>query len=297
MMYDTPIDFYEAIADDITQVLIQLVSERGHGKSTSLRTIVDYCKKKHPELMFQIFDLSQSWWHCAPVEHRQHVTIENLNANKIQNITDCVYEIGSLSQEDRRAFVGTVVKQHWDQRYRLKMEDPEELKKLPWVIFVFEESNIYFGSYSLRKNDLFTPVFQDFVSVGRNYKLGAFLVCTAEVGEMSPSLRRRSRKIYGRVESESDLSTIRRRDKNRETKIADLVITMSRFQFIYEGDRVYGPTKIPDIVTHTPQDYEVVPLVQSQPQGSGFDASWWIKFGTGIGITLLAVHWLMNYRW
>ena len=295
-MYDSETRLYEAITDDIIQVLIQLVSERGHGKSTSLRTIVDYCKKKHPELVFQIFDLSQSWWHCAPVEHRQHVTVENLNANRIQNIADCVYEIGSLSQEDRRAFVGTVVKQHWDQRYRLKMENPDELKKLPWVIFVFEESNIYFGSYSLRTNDEFTPIFQDFVSVGRNYKLGAFLVCTAEVGEMSPSLRRRSRKIYGRVESESDLSKIRRRDKNREVKVSDLVMTMPRFHFIYDGDRVYGPTKIPDIVTKTPTDYVDTPLVQPQTQTPTFDASWWLKFGLGVGITASVIHWLLTFK-
>lgn len=295
-MYDTQTDFYEGIADDITQVLIQLVSERGHGKSTSLRTIVDYCKKKHPELVFQIFDLSQSWWHCAPVEHRQHVTVENLNANKIQNIADCVYEIGALSQEDRRAFVGTVIQQHWNQRYRLKMENPEELKKLPWIIFVFEESNIYFGSYSLRTNDQFTPIFNDFISVGRNYKLGAFLVATAEVGEMSPSLRRRSRKIYGRVESESDLSKIRRRDKNRDVKVADLVMTMPRFHFIYEGDRVYGPTQIPDVVKNTPKDYVIEPLVQPQPQSIQFDASWWIQFGIGAGIVALAVHWLINFK-
>lgn len=268
-------EFYEAISDDVTQVLIQLVSERGHGKSSSLRTIVDYCKRKHPELVFVIFDISQAWYHCAPVTYRQHVTIPNISKGLIQNKGDCVYEIGSLTKEQRRAFVGSIVKQDWDYRYQLKLQNPEALEREPWIIYVFEEANVYFDSYSFRSNDMFSPILQDFVSVGRNYRLGAFLVATAEVGEISPSLRRRSRKIYGRVESESDLAQIRRRDKSREVKVEPLVKGMPRYHFIYEGDKgVYGPIKIPDVVDHVPVDYVPIKVgVEQKKSGAG---SWWL---------------------
>lgn len=271
--------FYDAITGDVTQVLIQLLSERGHGKSSSLRTIIDYCKRKHPELVFKIIDLSQSWYHCAPVKHRQHVTVPNIRKGLIQNIGDCVYEIGSLTKEQRRAFVGSLIKQDWDYRYSLKMQNPEALKREPWIIYVFEESNIYFGSYSFRSNDLFTPVLQDFVSVGRNYRLGAFLVATAEVGEMSPSLRRRSRKIYGRVESESDLAQIRRRDRSRRVKVEPLVKQMPRFHFLYEGDKgVYGPVRIPDVVVDAPVDYVPVTVEEEGVGGGSGGWGWWFGF-------------------
>jgi len=289
-------DFYDEVANDIKQSLIQLVSERGHGKSTGLKTIVEYCMKHHDDIIVKVFDVSLSWYHCAPVKYRQHVTIEKIEKHQITNIGNCVYELGSLPNEIRRAFVATIMQQDWQSRYEMKMNDPEQLEKQPWIVYIGEESNIYFGSYSFRANDAFTPVLQDFVSVGRNYLLSAFLVATVEESEIAPHLRRRTRKIYGRVQAENDLAKIRRRDKNRETKAAPLVMSMPRYHFIYDtGKQVYGPVHIPDVVNNVPTDYIIEP--QPEEKESKFNASWWIKFGVGAGITLLAIDWLLNFKW
>jgi len=216
--------FYDQIAKDSKQSLILLVSEAGHGKSSSLKTIVAYCKEKRPDIVFFIFDVSQTWFHNAPTKYRQYVTMEKIQNRQIAHIHDCVYEIGSLPNEVKRAFVGTMLETEYTYRYNLKLKTTqgtmEERKKakeewdaLPTLVVIAEEANIYWGSYSLRRSDPYTPVFQSFVSVGRNYKMRVCLVATAEQGEISTSLRRRVRRIFGRLISEGDLNRIRRKDK------------------------------------------------------------------------------------
>lgn len=279
-------EFYDRIADDVKKVLIQFVSEAGHGKSSSLRTIIDYCKKKHPDIQFIIFDTSQAWFHNAPVKYRQLVTRERVQKGLISNEYDTVYEIGSLNEVERRWFVGTVIQQIYVQRYKAKLED--KLDEYPHVVFVFEEANVYFGPYALRRNDELTQVFQDFVSVGRNYKMRGFLVATAEVGEISPSLRRRSRRIYGRLESEGDIARIRKKDK----KLADYLSgEIPRYHFVYYADRAYGPVKVPDLVNHEPEDFQRKQPISQKQGDSGFN--WWVGFLTPIIIMLLFLAYFM----
>lgn len=253
-------EFYNKIAQDSKQALIQLVSEAGHGKSSSLRTIIEHCRRIHPEIVFKIFDIAQAWFHCAPVKYRQYVTIDKIAKGQVANANDCVYELGSLSDEERRAFVGTILQLDYAARYEAKMSNDGSLDKYPTLVYVFEESNIFFGSYSFRKNDAYSQIFQEFVSVGRNYKLRGFLVATAEVGEMSPSLRRRSRKIYGRIESDGDLAVVRRKNKD----LAVYLTQIPRFHFVYLSDRAYGPVKVPDLVKTVPEDYIVTPQPEAK---------------------------------
>ena len=280
------IEFYAQISNDITQVLIQLVSERGHGKSTALKTIVDYCLKQHDNLVFKCMDVSQSWYHCAPLKYRQRVTMEKIEKRQVANIGNCVYELGELPNEVRRAFVATIMKQDWEKRYAIKLDNPEELEKQPWIVYILEESNVYFNSYSFRASDSFTPVLQDFVSVGRNYRLSSFLVATVEESEIAPHLRRRTRKIYGRVEAASDLAKIRRRDKNRETKVAPMVLNMPRFSFLYDTGRdVYGPVRVPDSVRNVPEDYEIT---VSEVEVVPVQVPWrWITLGVTVFLLIL----------
>lgn len=274
-------EFYDKIAEDVKKVLIQFVSEAGHGKSSSLRTIIQYCKKKHPDIRFIIFDVSQAWFHNAPVEYRQLVTRERVQQGLISNEYDTVYEMGSLSEAERRQFVGIVLQQIYQQRYQAKLED--KLDEYPYIVFVFEEANVYFGSYALRRNDEYTQVFQDFVSVGRNYKMRGFLVATAEVGEIAPSLRRRSRRIYGRLESQGDINRIKKKDK----QLAHYLSTeIPRFHFVYYADKAYGPVRVPDLVDHEPVDFERTPVEPTQ-QGAQFDLKWWISFLSPFIIFLL----------
>ena len=255
-------EFYETITKDIQQTLIMFVSERGQGKSTSLKTIVQHCKNHHVELFFKIFDVSQSWYHKAPVKYRQQVTVEKLYKGQVSNIEDCVYEIGSLTKDERRAFVAFIIKNDWEERYNLKLENHGKLDKLPFIVYVLEEANVYVGSYSLRKNDHVSPILNDFISVGRNYKLSAFLVTTVEMGEMSPSLRDRSRKIYGRIISDRDFNAVKRRDK----ELAESLKTLPKYHFVYMGDKTLGPVRIPDTVDFVPIDafsiLEPEPMIQ-----------------------------------
>lgn len=285
-------EFYEAIADDVKREFIQLLSVAGHGKTSSLRTILQYCKDKHPDLTFKIFDCSLAWYHNAPVKYRQLVNERTLRSGQVQNVCDCVYEIGQLTEEQKRLFVATILQQDWQYRYNLKLENPGALEREPFIIYIWEEANIYFGSYSFRSNNPSTEVFKNVASVGRNFRMRGVLIATAEVGEISPSLRRRSKKIYGKVESESDLAKIRRRDKSRRYKVESQVMKMPKYHFLYDrGKDAYGPVRIPDAVDHTPEDYTPVELSEPDMVKNGEvnqkRFNWWVTFLGSAFITFM----------
>ncbi len=268
--------FMNAVSKDIQQSLILFLSERGHGKSTSLKTIFQHLKRTHPEITFKVIDVSLSWYKTAPLAHRQRVTLEKIQRGQVANLADCVYEVGDLSVEHRREFVATLIDLDMQRaRQRTLAGEPVE-----WVIFILEESNCYFGSYALRKQDQASTILQDFVSVGRNFKMSAFLVATAEIGELSPSLRRRVRRIYGRVTSPSDLAHAKRTSK----ALAETVKTQPKYTFTYVGD--YTVTaKIPDTCHSVPVDHTAKTPTHTQSQ-TQFNGNWWFTFLGTLGIFL-----------
>jgi len=266
--------FYKAIAEDCPKTILQFISERGHGKSSALKTIIKRMRETNPELVFMVFDISQTWFEAAPLKYRQLVTVERIQLGQIVNVGDCIYEMGELSEVQRRQFMGTIIAQIYRKRYEVKLTDPEAFKALPTIILVIEESNCVFGSYSFRVKDWISPILSDFVSVGRNYKLSAILVATVEEGEMAPSLRRRSRRIYGRLVAEGDIARVRRNNKDMAKYLSQEI---PRFHFVYWGERFYGPVKVPDEVKTPAEDY---PLPEAQPQSGGkSSAMGWLFFG------------------
>ena len=257
----------DTIIEDVLRRPIILLSDRGHGKSTSLMTIVQELKKKHPRIIVKVFDISQAWYHRAPLAHRQRITPEKLMRVDFHNREDCVYEIGSLPSDFRRVFVSLIVNQDYKVRYEMGLRyGMDAVKKLPIIIYIFEEANCYFGSYSLRKNDEYTMVLNDFVSVGRNYGLGAFMVVTAEMGELSPSLRRRSTRIVGQVSNDYDMRSLNRKSKGLGKK----ALKMPRFHWVYFNGEESKPFRIRDEVDAIPKDYALAPksapLAMSEPE-------------------------------
>lgn len=290
---DTQQEYLDAITGDIKSSLIQFVSERGHGKSQALKAIVKGVMSRDPSIQFMVFDPSTSWYASSPTRYRQRVTIDTLRRGTVSNMVDCVYEIGGITKDQRRELIASFIKAHYSYRYTLKMEKPEEFEKLPWICLVIEEANVVFDSKSLLKSgpkEWAAPVLNDFVSVGRNFKMTAFLVATAEEGEISPSLRRRSRHIYGRVESEADLAKIRRRKLmvNGVNLATFLNTEIRKYHFMYLGSRLYGPVMLPDSVKSPAEDY----VSELKPSG---EPSWWSQFWLGFTVTLLGFVMLLKY--
>ena len=257
----------DQIIEDVQRRPIILLSDRGHGKSTSLMTIVQELKKQHPKIIVKVFDISQAWYHRAPLKHRQRITPDQLVTVNFHNLDDCVYEIGSLPSDFRRVFVSLIVNQDYQVRYEMGLRyGIDSVKKLPLIVYIFEEANTYFGSYSLRKNDEWTMVLNDFVSVGRNYGLCAFMVVTAEMGELSPSLRRRSTRIVGQVSNDYDMRSLNRKSKG----LGNTALKMPRFHWIYFNGEKSEPFRIRDEVEGVPGDYKLSPksspLVVPEPE-------------------------------
>jgi len=267
-------DFYERLAKDCKSSLIQIVGEAGTGKTSSLRTIISRIQKIDLNIKWVIYDVSQAWFHNAPVDKRQLVTRERLKGGRITNEYDCVYEMGALSEDERRAFVGTCLNQHFQQRYQAKLEG--RLKEFPTVCFVFEEANIYFGSYSFRRNDEYSQTFQMFASVGRNYSLRGWLVATVEASEISPSLRRRTRKLYATTIAEEDIRTA------KKVGVTIDISKIPKYNFHYYGQTIH----IKDEVNNTPLDFIRVPI-EVDGTKKRFNLSWWIQFITPILVMIM----------
>ncbi len=282
---------FAEIAEDVTQTLIQFLAEKGHGKTSSLATIVKHCKENNANLVFKIFDLSQAWFHNAPVQYRQMVTPESWRNGQVENLGDCVYEMGMLSEESQRIFVASIINEDYNKRYNEKHRNAGSLKHLPWIIYIFEEADIYFGSRSFMKNDNISPILKKYVSVGRNFQLSGFLVATAEQGEVATKLRRRARHIYGKIEASGDLAKIKRRDKASW----EIVKNMPKYHFIYFSGTGSKPFRIRDEVKQTPEDY-FVPLVETEKTEKTYKyqrplgLSWWEQAFIGL-VCALIINW------
>jgi len=244
--------FIDKIIDDFHEVNIVMNAVNGHGKSSSLRTIIGRLKERYPHSIVKIFDISQAWFHVAPVKHRQRVTVELLRENKILNINNCVYEMGSLSKIQRRVFIAWIVNQDYQSRYNMGlMYGIDSVKKLPMVFYVFEEATTYFGSWSLKRSDPHAGVLYEFITVGRNYGLRSFLVVNREKGSLSTDIRDISPKVLGYVEAESDL----RYYAGKSKALRKLVESMPKYNWVYYNKQRYGPFRIMDKVKNVPKDF------------------------------------------
>jgi len=238
-------NFYSVIQRDIEERPLLLLSVRGHGKSSSLKTILTKILP-YTQHIVKTFDVSQSHYHQSPLQHRHKARM-----NKVWNIPNCVYELGHLDRDQRREYVSEIIKDDHDTLYNLKMNDPQKYSRHPRILYVFEEANLYFDSWSLVKRDEYSSILRDFISAGRNYKQDCILVATAEEGEISPSIRRRLKKIYGKLDSTYDLASLKRISK----EAYELVKVIPKYHFLYiNGDEIIV-SKIPDLCENTPTDF------------------------------------------
>jgi len=253
---------FSRLLEDVQAKHVVLVAERKHGKSTSLKTFIQFVKQELGDcVLIKVFDVSQSWYHCAPVGFRQYVTRDSPGVN----IGDCVFEMGRLSRDDRRAFVGQILAMDYGDRQEVKRVGGEAaIKDLPLILYVFEEANTYFDSQSLNRKDDYATILGDFVSVGRNYGLGGVLVVTRMVGELAPGIRERSNLLLGRITGAGELQALR---TLTDRGFTDSVKSVERFRWYYWNGAGLGPFRIRDLVKSVPVDYvpvvaEVAPVKQ-----------------------------------
>jgi hypothetical protein len=255
---------FKKIVDEDQEILNQIIrdtvevplifdSQRGHGKSTSLKTIVKQLRE-NTNVKCIVFDVSQSWYHTAPLKHRVVVDISPTQKKwNVPLLTDCVYEIGRLNETQRRRFVAYQVEHYYNKRYEDKLTYGEDaVKNLPTILFIMEEGNTYLGSYSLSRKDKAGEVLKQFVSVGRNYGLSFILVTTRVSGEISPSIRNRSNWVLGRILGYDEKNAIRgATDKLTVNKVTDI----PKYHFVYYNGSPSKRFRIRDTVKESPTTY------------------------------------------
>ena len=257
----------ERISEDIEEFPIVLIAKRGHGKSSSLKTIlkriIEDRELNGESLILKVFDISQSWYWNSPTKYRQRVTLDTIKSGRVENIGDCSYEIGELSKDDRRSFVASILSQDYTERYQLGIRyGADTLKGLPLILYIFEEASTYFDTYSLRRSDIASKILNDFISVGRNYGLNGVFVVNRMNGELSTGVRERSALLIGRISGDGELSSLRRSTNKR---VRELAQSIPKYHWVYFSGYESEPFRVRDEVNHRPEDYNKIrkPITKS----------------------------------
>lgn len=236
------------VIEDLREVPVCLVSRRGWGKSSSVKTIIERLLRKYPDTIVKIFDSSLSWYFKAPVSYRQLVTREKIEADQVSNIGSCVYTL-RLDREDKRAFIASIVEADFRERFDLALKYGEDtLKGLPMILYVIEESNLVLSSSSLLREDIAGEVLNSFISEFRNLGFAGGLFVTTRLRELSTGIRERSKLLIGKVYGEGDLRLIK---AVTDTRTRDLCKGLAKYHFIYD----HQVERIPDTCTRTPKDW------------------------------------------
>lgn len=273
-------DEIDTLLEDLKRTHIIVNAEAGHGKSSSVQTIVKRLREREPKTIIKVFDLSMMWYNRAPIPHRQKITPEMIyrlvkgNGFQFGNINNCVYELGELSDEMRQFFIAVIIEQDYLSRYHTAEHyGLDTVKNLPRIVYVFEESDIYFQSRFLNSKQDSARVLSQFVKVGRNFGLRGICIVTAAVGELGTKLRRRSKHLIGKIISDSDLRAYNRLKKGLGNRVTEL----PRFKWIYYNGAVSKVFNIPDVVESMPKNYVWrTPTLQVEKSETGI--SKWVWF-------------------
>jgi len=258
------------VLDDLKRTHIIVNAEAGHGKSSAVRSLVHEIKQSEPKTIIKVFDIIAVWWNKAPLPHRQKITFQMMK-NYIEsggtqfdfmNINDCVYEIGDLSDEFRKYFISLIIQQDFKSRKKTMEDHGEEtIKKLPRIIYIFEEADIYFKSSFLNSSHNSAQIISEFVKTGRNLGMRGICIVTAAVGELGTKLRRRSKHLIGKIISDSDQNAYNKLKKwkteNGKVGLGDMVCKMALYHWIYYNGEMSQPFKFDYHVFPAPKDFIV----------------------------------------
>ena len=224
--YDKVLGVPPLIIDDLSRKALVVAGEAGHGKSSIVKSIVDVAKRRG--YMVKVFDLSLAWWHNSPLSYR----VAARDWGSPVNQGDTVYDMASMTSQDRRNLVSRMIYEDWQPRYEGLLDDENYVNKIPRGLMVFEEGNTYFDSSSLNRKDWSAQVFHDFISTRRNYNLDAILVTTRVQGEVSPKIRNRCNYLLAKLMGQEERSYI---TKATSKEIVERSLSLPRYKFLYYG--------------------------------------------------------------
>lgn len=244
----------DRIIDDLDTTPLLFVGEKGSGKSSSMKTLLLRALARK-NIILKIFDTSLNWYRISPTKHR--ISVTDLS-EKIPNLEDCTYDIKLLSEDDRIAFVSSVVKADTKERYDFIMshidDEANMWDNLPMIIYVFEEADSYLSTNTLNSGKKEFGSMRDLMKDGRNYRQNVISIATSLV-EVDISVRKRSNILLSRMIGNSELNVL----KNRTNDIVkQLSKTLPKYNFIYfnrDGETL--PFNIKDECQNKPINYQI----------------------------------------
>jgi hypothetical protein len=185
-------NFNKKFSFDIEAALtngVTICGNRGTGKTSLAKTIVRELQRQAVNV--KIFDNSQAWL-SSSIE----TIIEVTPNSQVASFDSAIYDLSRLTPQEQRSFIEKQVKTDYYEAVKTPQTQRES------TVFVFEECEIILG-----KN--YTPIMQQLVSVGRNFKL-SYVAIAQRLARIGTDLISLSGQLYiGKLHEQNDLAKIR----------------------------------------------------------------------------------------
>jgi len=236
------------IVDDLQLKALVVGGEAGHGKTTLVKTLADTAMRQG--CIVKVFDISLAWWHDSPVEQRMVAQ----DWGSPPNTDNVVYDMATITSQNRRNLVSRIIYEDWTRRYNMILDDEDYVKKVPRILYVFEEANCFFDSSSLNRKDWSAQVFYDFISTRRNYGMDCIIVTTRISGEISPKIRNRCNYLLARLIGSEERNYL---SKAASKEVVERAIALPPYKFVYYGgEQILKPFGIEYRKFGQPQDIQ-----------------------------------------
>lgn len=273
------ITVFDRILEDLDTKALFIVSSKGGGKTLMAQYLLSLAKDKWGGLVdVRAFDPSLAWWNSSPLKLRQRVA----SPYGVKNLSDCLYEVGRLDEEELKELFLFIIGGEYDDRYDGLLDDPDYLNTKPLSLPVLEEAQDI-----LKKSGL-PQRLRVWTNEGRNFKMSGIFT-TQRPAEVDTRIIERCNLLVGYVEGDNNKQKIRRAT-SKEFMEELAKIKPHSYEFLYYNGEVYRPVKGNDLFYPTPREvYVPAPTPPPPFRDLEFDepSLWsWLGWGLGVGVVL-----------
>ncbi len=195
---------FTRILSGLKEKPLLIVASPQWGKTVVAKRLVDMLKVSQGiNVSVRVFDPSLRWWAGSPMMFRQYIDDSALASGGWRNLSDCVYELGGLNSDSRKAFISTIIGAEYRARYLKVKDDSSNLDRLVFDVAIIEEAQ----STLERLGGLSTAI-RDWVSIGANLRMRGILI-THRPAELDTKLVERCNLLIGGVDGDRNRLKLR----------------------------------------------------------------------------------------
>lgn len=208
---------------------LAVIASKGHGKTTTVKTICQRFKNEMPDVSIKVIDTALNWSFNSSLDSYQIIQL----GKPIVNRKNCVFDCSLLKHPQLVTdFTRKLMMKDLEANIRLKLRQFGHIDKP--VLYVLEETQGILSSSSLRR-DINKPILK-FVSEGRNFGELSYIIISQRPQSLSTEMVERCEGyLFGKLLGDRNLTKVRR---IAGKKIAKRIKSLKVGEYIYfTGDK------------------------------------------------------------